>query len=146
MAMSSASTGGVGPFRYWQLKQIPNFALAAPVFLIAAHAASTLWQRWRGGPPTTVTNLFTTANASVLQASVAPFVGSWMFLTVYSVVVVNVQVATRLVFASCPAIYWYLAAVTMAPAAGSSAPRPAWFVEAVAVYFVSAPPPALCSR
>lgn len=130
---------GVGPFRYWQLRQIPNFALAAPVVLIAVHAASTLWRRWRGDPPTTVANQFMTAEASVLRAGVAPFVGSWMFLTAYSVVVVNVQVTTRLVFASCPAIYWYLAAVTMAPAAGSSAIRPTWFVEAVAVYIVRAP-------
>lgn len=100
----------VGPFMYWQLKQVPNFLLATPAVALCAHCAVAhlrhLWSR-----PAPIAALLSASawrrNETVLPVNAAPFVAAWIAVTVVGVVVINVQVLTRLVAVGCPAAYWY---------------------------------------
>ena len=77
----------VGPFHYWQLHQLPNFALATPALTTAT--AAIHWSTHRGS-------------------------GWWVYgvyclvLVAVCVIVVHVQVSTRLLSA-VPLLYWYMA-------------------------------------
>ena len=103
---------GVGLFRYWQMKQLPNFALAAPALILAALGTATflrhvplsactgfwfLGRRSPARPP---------ASLGLFAPEVAPFVFHWALLASAALLVMNVQVATRFLSA-CPALYWF---------------------------------------
>jgi len=77
----------VGPFRYWQPQQLPNFLLAAPVLTLAA--ASVQWST-RQPPPYWVHGVYVA------------------LLWCVCVVVLHVQVSTRFL-SSVPLLYWYMA-------------------------------------
>eukprot|EP00040_Diaphanoeca_grandis_P032462 m.196728 g.196728 ORF g.196728 m.196728 type:complete len:571 (+) comp32631_c0_seq3:180-1892(+) len=157
----------VGPFLYWELKQIPNFILVFPVVIIGVDVVVAMlkhvFERFQsiqlalpktkqGGlrrftknieilatvltpkgwgltshvltkstDATTSTNtssssrMIYTAQGTRLPLSTIPYVAVWVALTVAGVVVYNVQVTTRVVFASCPAIYWHLSLLLLDP-------------------------------
>ena len=104
---------GVGLFRYWQAKQLPNFALAAPSLGLAAlgtagflrrvpfSACTGFWflgKRGPARPPAPRRGLFV--------PEMAPFLFHWALLASTALLVMNVQVATRFLSA-CPALYWF---------------------------------------
>ena len=76
----------VGLFRYYELKQLPNFALAAPALALAFGALSE--SRARG------LLLGHYAHLGVVAAT--------------GLLIANVQVSTRLLAAACPAWYWHI--------------------------------------
>ncbi|KAL4094318.1 hypothetical protein PRIC1_009979 [Phytophthora ramorum] len=94
----------VGLFRYYELKQIPNFLLAAPIIVLSLHAlqgyfrgsvvpgraSMTSQQQGRGWRATTLT----------------PYYVHWLFLVVNALLVVHIQVTTRLLCA-CPPLFWH---------------------------------------
>ena len=77
----------VGPFRYWQLQQLPNFLLATPVLTVGTAAA-----RWTARQP---------GHWWVYGAHLS-------LLLCVCVVVLHVQVSTRFLSA-VPLLYWYAA-------------------------------------
>ena len=79
---------GLGPFEFWQPQQAPNFVLAAPIVFFSLR---TVRKFWRTQPPH-VAQLF----LSVLIA----------------VVSMHVQVSTRFICASCPAVFWFASRAT----------------------------------
>uniref|UniRef100_A0A0G4F708 GPI mannosyltransferase 2 n=1 Tax=Chromera velia CCMP2878 TaxID=1169474 RepID=A0A0G4F708_9ALVE len=88
---------GVGPFLYFQAKQIPNFLLAAPALSVAF---GRVWSRiYRGGGRGILW--------SVLSDSSWGYDFVLGFLAVYTLVCANVQVFTRLVSA-CPTYFLHL--------------------------------------
>jgi phosphatidylinositol glycan class V len=143
----------VGIFRYYEMKQIPNFILALPVLAIS-YAAVFTWisQSWaRHGVASqaftndekkntsfcnVARNVFSWAyvaldascdeefllggdkNASSLSSShetralLGPkLLSHYAILAGFALVgsfLAHVQVSTRLIFSSCPAIYWFL--------------------------------------
>jgi GPI mannosyltransferase 2 len=133
----------VGPFRYYQPKQIPNFLLAGPVLSISLLAIvgwiRSSWQRrqtQRAGHKTTTTGWSivdwaihaladfalpppTSPPGAVLAANDelcggAKVLGHYAVLaasTLIVLVVAHVQIGTRLILSTCPAIYWYMAAM-----------------------------------
>jgi phosphatidylinositol glycan class V len=144
----------VGLFRYYEMKQIPNFILALPV-LVLSYAAVFTWisQSWaRYGVASQASTNDKRKNTSF--CAVARNVFSWAFVALdascedgfllgsetnassssslsdetrallgpkllshYAILagfalvgsfLAHVQVSTRLIFSSCPAIYWFL--------------------------------------
>lgn len=82
----------VGFLKYYEQKQIPNFALAAPAFAMSISAVINL----------AISR--TIPLAYLAQLTVCILVGALF---------IHVQVFTRLVCASCPAFYWFAAQVTL---------------------------------
>ncbi|KAM5146634.1 GPI mannosyltransferase 2 isoform 2-T2 [Mantella aurantiaca] len=99
---------GVGFLRYFQLQQLPNFLLAAPVIFLGICAtlryvssnlelcsALGLWDvRKKSG------NGFYTPRVFVYVAHLS-------FLTAFGALCMHVQVVTRLLFSSCPVLFWF---------------------------------------
>ncbi|TPP61049.1 GPI mannosyltransferase 2 [Fasciola gigantica] len=94
----------VSLFGYYEFKQIPNFLLASPVVLLSLACAAAFYAR----APKTYKTLGLTAETP-RDRRLLPYVLHMLFLTVYGVTHINVQVLTRIIFSSCPVIYWYCA-------------------------------------
>lgn len=91
----------VGLFRYYELKQLPNFLLAAPVLILSAHSLFQFFQ---------LSSVKRTAQFSVVSTRLeTPYYVHWLFLLVNALLVVHIQVTTRLLCA-CPPLFWAPAA------------------------------------
>lgn len=131
----------MGFLRYWELKQLPNFALAAPTLLltafgVAVHARAWLSERGRA-------RMRDGTARGLERAQALPYVVLAAALAVQGIVGFHVQIVTRL-FTALPAVAWAAAeAYVHAPAAAR-----AWTVYAVgfgaasAVLFANFYPPA----
>ena len=127
---------GVGVLKYWQIKQIPNFALAAPAVAVTAQAVSNYFQHWgrrisrdaAEGPPSRgggtlalvagyATSLVRASDAAgpgdgdsggagVYAAAVMPLMLLWGAATLALVFTINVQTTTRVLFSGNPAVLW----------------------------------------
>ena len=95
----------VGFLRYYEPRQMPNFALAAPA-LGASAAAATRWvsAATSGGKKTKHPH----PAAWMLEEKVAPYLVVWAVMAAAAALVMHVQVATRFLSAT-PAPYWFLA-------------------------------------
>ncbi|XP_045176136.2 GPI mannosyltransferase 2-like [Mercenaria mercenaria] len=106
-----------GLFRYWEIKQIPNFLLATPVtvlvFSLAVHY-------YRNNRYTCVTLGLDETGAAKKEMQrgpyfqlegmrLLPYVIHAVMLTVFGWCFIHVQVLTRLLFSSTPVLYWYSA-------------------------------------
>ncbi|XP_077990533.1 GPI alpha-1,6-mannosyltransferase 2-like [Glandiceps talaboti] len=110
----------VGLFKYYELKQIPNFMLAAPMVILCCLA---IWKfftvRWNyvkylGLLPRKVKveygdEKFTTGFYS---DEVFVYIVHMAALLSFNVFIVNIQIVTRFIASSCPVIYWFAAAMT----------------------------------
>ncbi|CAH8480397.1 unnamed protein product [Dicrocoelium dendriticum] len=94
----------VGFLAYYEWKQWPNFLLALPVIVLALSCASSFYSC----APNAYKTLGLRAESAHTRRLV-PYVFHLLFLAVYGVTHVNVQVLTRIVFSSCPVIYWFCA-------------------------------------
>lgn len=92
----------VGLFRYYKVKEMPNFILAAPIVALSLHALHGYFRR-------------TVMSRPVLQprgpgwhrgTALTPFYIHWLFLVVNALLFVHIQVATRLLCA-CPPLFWH---------------------------------------
>lgn len=86
----------VGPFNYYEWKQLPNFLLALPVILIIL-IGSQLKAR------------SIARSRSPIDKRLFPYYIQAVMLVVFSSITINVQVVTRLIASSCPALYWIVA-------------------------------------
>lgn len=128
----------VGLLRYYEAKQIPNFILAVPILLLSFGAATcwiaTSWKRHtaRGGPGCktciNLKNIFwwafqalSSSSASVdsisgisdpsrllLGPSCLPYYAILAGFALVGTLVAHVQISTRLICSSCPALYWFV--------------------------------------
>lgn len=123
----------VGFLRYFHWKQIPNFALAAPMISLV------LWRSWRffvhhknycfalglaapvglektgKGQKSSFsqpTNFDTFGEARALPRECFVYVVHATFLALFAFFCINVQVATRLLASSTPVVYWWMAVLT----------------------------------
>ncbi|KAI8592902.1 GPI mannosyltransferase 2 [Geranomyces variabilis] len=119
-----------GYLTYYEARQIPNFLLAAPTFLISfAGLAHHMSRDPRGffslgswPSPSLPRSRFATGQA--------PYIYLWLFLTVYSATMMHVQVVTRF-FTSVPAFYWFAAT-----AVGDGKPAAVGWRRAIVPYFL----------
>ena len=115
----------VGFLRAYELKQLPNFALAAPALALCACATvATCAARkaeWRAKPANGWRQLLLRPSAPraddgpALTAAADIHVLHWLLLSTLGLFVMNVQVTTRLVGASCAPYYWYMAHLLSSP-------------------------------
>lgn len=101
----------VGLFKYYELKQVPNFLLAAPIIALSAHSLLQYARAAREGKYATRARLRD-----------APYYAHWLFLLVNALLVVHIQVTTRLLCA-CPPLFWAPAAAAIRETAGKSTGR-----------------------
>ncbi|KAM3172112.1 hypothetical protein ACTXT7_015217 [Hymenolepis weldensis] len=98
----------VGAFRYYELKQLPNFLLALPVLILVFKTISLFAKR----APRTLLSLGILADTEK-QRLILPHIYHIIFLSLYGIVNVHIQVLTRMMFSSCPVLYWYCASVLL---------------------------------
>jgi GPI mannosyltransferase 2 len=117
---------GNGFLRYWQLRQLPNFALATPMIGVALFAAaryarvalasSSLRAAWHiewlpligsgGGKSSTAMDALDRCHALL------PYVAYWALMALINALFMHVQIATRFLCAM-PALYWHAAAASL---------------------------------
>jgi len=112
-ADAQAEGWNVGFLRYWRLRQLPNFALAAPAVGIAAHAFATEARRLARTPRR---RLWADARCGAADAAVVrgALAGHGLALALVCVFVAHAEIATRLLGASSLPFYWSLAALEAA--------------------------------
>ncbi|KAL7682068.1 putative GPI mannosyltransferase 2 [Plasmopara halstedii] len=93
----------VGLFRYYQMKQLPNFMLAAPIITLSLHA---IFEFFRGIAVPRLVVLQPSGRDSRRGAALTPYYIHWLFLVVNALLFVHIQVATRLLTA-CPSLFWH---------------------------------------
>jgi phosphatidylinositol glycan class V len=119
---------GVGFLRYYEVKQIPNFLLAAPVLCIAfyicfrflaSNKTSLLNLRFIFSLPVSLPkqtkriSARSSSKSSLNLWSTSPamlvFVLHLLFLAITALTMMHVQVATRFLFSQSPLLYWFIA-------------------------------------
>ncbi|KAG1698492.1 hypothetical protein DVH05_015032 [Phytophthora capsici] len=95
----------VGLFRYYEWKQVPNFLLAAPILVLSLHA---LQGYFRGN--TTPGKATLPHGCGWRGSALTPYYVHWLFLVVNALLVVHIQVTTRLLCA-CPPLFWHPSAL-----------------------------------
>jgi hypothetical protein len=105
----------VGFLRYYEWKQLPNFTLASPMLVLTAYSLCRFFYflATRPSPAKQRSSLFLTGSAAT------PYFVHWAFLFVNALLVVHIQVTTRLL-AACPPLFWAPAAFFFSDAS----PRP----------------------
>nr|CAH8850077.1 unnamed protein product [Trichobilharzia regenti] len=94
----------VGLWKYYQLRQIPNFILAMPVIILCFVCSIVFYRR----APSAYRTLGLHAKTE-MDRNMVPYVFHMLFLCAYGVLHINVQVLTRMIFSSCPIVYWFSA-------------------------------------
>lgn len=100
----------VGPFNYYELKQIPNFLLALPIlylFTKVLYAYYThLWKMVNEfGMKKTLKMLI--VDTPINQSTQLVYMVHITFLTIVCILFVHIQVSTRLLASSSPCLYWF---------------------------------------
>lgn len=114
---------GVGFLRYYQLRQLPNFALAAPTLLAcaracAAAAAQSSRRHWRA-PGALIARGELADTARRAPPGTVLYLVHWTALTLIGLLLSNVQVTTRLVAAGCPGATWFFSGALSSRRSGS---------------------------
>jgi phosphatidylinositol glycan class V len=102
----------VGFLNYWTWKQIPNFLLALPVFILIGNfikiwfnlIKKDLWKR-------KFEYFFLNKNPSktniwFIEKDFLPHIIYTVFLSLFALVLMHIQVTTRFLFSSGPFLYW----------------------------------------
>lgn len=100
----------VGLLRYYHFKQIPNFLLAAPILYILLK--NCLIHIWHCGKK--IINIFSfkylmvkTPNDDIYSLKLNVFVIHAIFLSLFCILFVHIQVSTRMLCSATPLFYWY---------------------------------------
>ena len=90
-----------GFLKYFRAKQIPNFILAAPVFVTSFSGSIIYWYRNYKSKKNVTFGFF--------SSDCIPFIGYMFAISLVAFFCMHVQVATRFILSSSPAIFWWLA-------------------------------------
>ena len=122
----------VGFLRYYELKQIPNFLLATPILILSVTGVvHWLQESWRhvtsADDKPLLYQCYTWVVESLRQFANPPHGTStdnvclgrpvlghyavWAVATFLGITLAHVQISTRLLCSTCPALYWYAAHV-----------------------------------
>lgn len=97
----------VGFLRYFEVKQIPNFALAFPVTYLVFRCSYEFFRYY----PTIFFKPFFSDERSekFLPKGAFVFIAHALFLAVFNFLCIHVQVSTRILCSASPVLYWYCA-------------------------------------
>ncbi|EUB62247.1 GPI mannosyltransferase 2 [Echinococcus granulosus] len=98
----------VGAFSYYRWRQLPNFLLALPVLFLIFKIVSLFGRK----TPKTIFS-FGLLEDSRKHQLLVPHIYHALFLSMYGIINVHIQVLTRMLFSSCPVLYWYCASVLL---------------------------------
>lgn len=103
----------VGFFTYYEIKQIPNFILAFPILYIMIKCIKEYFNEHRRYF-CTLGFIDDVRNKRSIEAKKYPiemlvFVIHGLFLTIFCILFVHIQVSTRLICSASPLVYWYCA-------------------------------------
>ena len=128
----------VGFFRYYQWKQIPNFLLAAPILILSV-AGACCWIYWslmkfgKGKLPSKISIIVWSWPIGALVDSVSEtkvtsdrnslvhnplLLGHYFILAILALVglvIAHVQISTRMICSTSPAIIWFITYCLLAP-------------------------------
>ncbi|ORY96337.1 GPI mannosyltransferase 2 [Syncephalastrum racemosum] len=134
-----------GLFAYYELKQIPNFLLAAPIIALSAGGiwlyASKDWTQFLtlGALTSPKTEPKDGLGAAIIaeytSKTAAPFIYLWAFLLVYATTCMHVQVILRF-FTSVPGLYWFTAVLWIRGYGEHATSHQRWTANAVLSYYV----------
>lgn len=105
----------LGFMKYYKFKQIPNFILAFPILYIMLKCICRYFMNWRQ----VLYFCFGLENQGedrIVKVGRLPvdtfvFVVHALFLTIFAIVFMHIQVSTRFLASASPLIYWYCASV-----------------------------------
>ncbi|XP_043276959.1 GPI mannosyltransferase 2 [Venturia canescens] len=105
----------VGFMKYYEFKQIPNFLLASPILYIMLKCIYQYLVNWKeflyyflgmeGKESERI------AKAGQLPVETFVFVIHALFLTIFSILFIHIQVSTRFLASASPLLYWYCATI-----------------------------------
>ena len=96
----------VGFLQYFEVKQLPNFALALPVIVISCVAVFSYIFRCKDALVET-RNLRAWIDSKPMQFM--PYAMHLLFLVTYGLTSVHIQILTRMIFSSSPLVYFCMA-------------------------------------
>lgn len=100
----------VGLFEYYELKQLPNFMLALPIIFLVLSGSNMKYKSIRAQQTSALSaSSMTLRKLDILQF---PYYAQAVLLVLFSSISINVQVTTRLIASSCPAMYWIATELT----------------------------------
>lgn len=105
----------VGLFKYYQIKQLPNFIVASPMAILVLYGTNKYTETVRRYQKelTKITSIDkrNKVKAANRKANNTLFIyyAQVILLLIFCSFVINVQVTTRLLASSCPVIYWICA-------------------------------------
>lgn len=113
----------VGFLRYFQLKQIPNFLLAAPVLVLTVRHClkfirchrfycSRLGFTYFNMDPSQKVPAFDVYKSRVLPKECFVYMVHALFLCIFCTFFVHVQISTRMILSSSPVVLWIAALIT----------------------------------
>jgi phosphatidylinositol glycan class V len=121
----------VGFFAYYEVKQIPNFVLAAPMILLSVAGIYTYSQpHSRAFWTLQMTN---SDQSSYWSSRLAVFMYLWLFMLAYVMTSMHIQVIIRF-FTSLPPLYWYVGHVWLKSFGDKS--KTSWTATVLLSYFV----------
>ena len=104
---------GLGLFSYYQLKKLPNFLLASPVVFLSFYSAYIYFTEHSHEILCLgmVTKVKKTRKSQYMFSSqnIFPFYIHLLFLVLFALLFMHVEVTTRMVMSSSPVIYWTVA-------------------------------------
>ncbi|XP_071104836.1 GPI mannosyltransferase 2-like [Haliotis cracherodii] len=109
---------GVGFLQYYELKQVPNFLLAAPMLVLSVCACVYYYRlntdcchrlgMVQEGQTDKKTDL-QKGNFGFKNTRLFIYVGHLVFMTVFGIFFAHIQIMTRLLASTSPVIYWFAA-------------------------------------
>ena len=97
----------VGFLNYYELKQLPNFLLAFPMIYIVGRGTYDFVKNYKFS--LIFLGIVDKELEGELPLRIFPYVAHVAFLTIFGILMVHVQVITRLLASSSPLPYWYSA-------------------------------------
>lgn len=103
----------VGLFNYYEMKQIPNFILAFPILYVMIKCIREYFSEHKKYSYTLgfIEDVKDKKSIELKKypTEMFPFIIHGLFLTIFCILFVHIQVSTRLICSASPLMYWYCA-------------------------------------
>lgn len=97
----------VGFMQYYEIKQIPNFILASPMIFIMIRYSYEFFQQHLSNILYIFICKKKVYRGELFELDMFVFVVHALFLTVFNIFCIHVQVTTRIICSASPVFYWY---------------------------------------